>query len=184
MGRHSAPGEDTADDSAVATTATPDAGTARGRHSRRDEENAGGPSDSSQDDQLTQMITIIDPDVKVDDTQVTGELPPVPAQKPSKAPKQPRGGESNTQADLRLLRESTAVRAQVLAAVIASFVLYTVVMLVIGKTSSYVLWIWIPIVVAGVGVGAVLDAAHRRVKRRAPEPPAQPPAQEAPTSQT
>jgi hypothetical protein len=71
-------------------------------------------------------------------------------------------GESGTRADLRMLRHNGAVRAQAIGAVIVSFLLYTVVLLVIGKTHDYLQWLFVPIVVAGIAVGLVLDLAHRR----------------------
>jgi hypothetical protein len=99
--------------------------------------------------------------------------PPKPA-KPAKPTKR-RDGETDTQADLRVLRENSAVRARSLAAVLVSFLLYTVVMIVIGRTEVYLLWIWIPIVVAGVLVGVVLDLAHREPKgAERPPPPLEP----------
>jgi hypothetical protein len=87
---------------------------------------------------------------------------------PDTAPAEPVRTESDTQADLRLLRESNAVRAQCLAALVVSFALYTVVLLVISHLGSYLFWIWVPIVLAGVLVGAVLDTAHKRERRSAP----------------
>lgn len=80
---------------------------------------------------------------------------------------QPRGSE--TKADLRLLRNNGAVRAQAVGAVIVSFLLYTLTMLVIGRTDVYALWIWVPIVASGVLVGLVLDLAHRRGTRSSAE---------------
>jgi hypothetical protein len=80
---------------------------------------------------------------------------------------QPRGSE--TKADLRLLRNDGAVRAQAVGAVIVSFLLYTLTMLVIGRTDVYALWIWVPIVASGVLVGLVLDLAHRRGTRSSTE---------------
>jgi hypothetical protein len=95
----------------------------------------------------------------------TAEPADVPAEKADKAKKKRRGKkdgkETNTQADLRLLRENGAVRARCIAAVLASFLLYTVVMVVLSRADSYVLWLWIPIVVSGFLVGFVLDLAHK-----------------------
>jgi len=65
-------------------------------------------------------------------------------------------------ADLRLLREKPALRARCAAAVIVPFLLYTAVMVVIGRVDGYLLWVWIPTVTAGVTVGTFLDVAHRR----------------------
>lgn len=74
--------------------------------------------------------------------------------------------ESNTRADLRLLRTDGAVRAQAIAALVASFLIYTVVMLVLGRGDEFAQWVWIPIVLCGVLIGGVLDLAHRRADRR------------------
>lgn len=63
-------------------------------------------------------------------------------------------------ADLRLLRENPSLRARCAAAVIVPFALYTVVMIVVGRIGLYLLWVWIPTVLAGILVGAFLDRAH------------------------
>jgi hypothetical protein len=206
MGRHSAPDDDSAD-AATTTTATLDLGpavldTRPGRHSHLADDAV------ATDDQRTQMIAPIDPDVEVDDTHVTDVLVPpepstdivpleeVPAKpkkvkrekppkkvKPEKVakakapakPKKGRDGETDTQADLRVLRENSAVRARSIAGVLVAFLLYTVAMIVIGRTDVYLIWIWIPIVVSGVLVGLVLDLAHRPPKGEPPSEPADEP---------
>ena len=83
-----------------------------------------------------------------------------------KADRKAQRGESDTRADLRMLREQPAVRAQVIGAVIAAFLIYTLVMLALGRTDKYLLWLWVPIVACGVLVGLVLDLAHRRARKR------------------
>jgi hypothetical protein len=83
----------------------------------------------------------------------------------AKAQRKQAKSESNTRADLRMLRQNGAVRAQALAAVIVSFLLYTIVMVVIGRTDVYLEWLWIPIVLAGFLVGLVLDLGHRRANK-------------------
>jgi hypothetical protein len=100
--------------------------------------------------------------------------PTTPARPTGPKAKRKRDGETDTQADLRVLRENSAVRARSIAAVLVSFLLYTVVMIVIARTDVYLLWIWIPIVVAGVLVGVVLDLAHRSPKGSEPAPPLEP----------
>jgi hypothetical protein len=201
MGRHSAPDDDAVDDTAEAT-ATVDLDKPRGRHART------GGTAAALDDRDTQMIAVIDPEVRPDDLHDTGEIaPPEPAMlpleetpaKPSRADRRQEkkaakaaaaetaaaekaappaekveqakkakkrrtkkdGSETNTQADLRLLRENSAVRARCIAAVLVSFLLYTVVMVVLSRADSYLLWLWIPIVVSGFLVGFVLDLAHK-----------------------
>lgn len=74
----------------------------------------------------------------------------------------PAGARRGTAADFRLLRSSGALRAQAAAGVIVPFVLYVVVMVVIGRMDRLVLFLWAPILVAGVLFGAVLDQGHRR----------------------
>ena len=91
------------------------------------------------------------------------------ATRAAKAEKKSARGETNTQADLRLLRTSSALRAQCIAAVVAAFALYTLVMAIIGHLSDYAVFIFVPIVVSGVLLGVVLDLAHRRASR--PPPP-------------
>ena len=85
------------------------------------------------------------------------------------AERQPSGARGSA-ADLALLRRSGAARALVAAAVLVPFVIYTVVLLVLDKVSArtYLIWIWIPLITAGVLVGLVLDAAHRRALAPAP----------------
>ena len=62
------------------------------------------------------------------------------------------------------------MRARCIAAVLVSFLLYTVVMIVIGRADVYLLWLWIPIVVSGFGIGFVLDLAHKAASK-ASKPP-------------
>jgi hypothetical protein len=57
------------------------------------------------------------------------------------------------------------VRARAIAAVVVPFALYVVVMVVIGRGDRFVLFLWAPILVAGVLVGAVLDLGHRDARR-------------------
>jgi hypothetical protein len=70
--------------------------------------------------------------------------------------------ERPTRGDLRLLRQDAALRARAVAALVVPFVLYTVVLAIIGRIDVYLYWIWIPAVLAGVLFGAQLDAAARR----------------------
>lgn len=82
----------------------------------------------------------------------------------------PQQRERATQADLRLLREHPALRARCVAAALAPFVIYTVVLFALARVHIYVLWLWAPIIAAGILVGAVLDAAHKRIDRAAGPP--------------
>jgi hypothetical protein len=70
-----------------------------------------------------------------------------------------------TQADLRLLRTEAGLRAQCAAAVVVPFLLYTLVLVAVSRTDVYLVWLWIPTVLAGVLVGSFLDRAHDRAGR-------------------
>ncbi|MEO9139142.1 MAG: hypothetical protein ABI345_08755 [Jatrophihabitans sp.] len=65
--------------------------------------------------------------------------------------------------DLALLRANSALRARVMAAVLVPFLVYAGVLLVIDTRGlrTFLIWIWIPLVTAGVLAGLLLDAAHR-----------------------
>ena len=65
-------------------------------------------------------------------------------------------------ADIALLRQSPALRARCIAAIIIPFGLYVALLVVVGHVGSFLLWVWVPTVVAGVLVGLFLDLAHRR----------------------
>jgi len=75
---------------------------------------------------------------------------------------EPAARSTGTRADLRMLREQPALRARCVAAIVVPFLAYALVLLVIGRTDVFLLWIWIPTVAAGVLFGSFLDAAHRR----------------------
>jgi hypothetical protein len=76
-------------------------------------------------------------------------------------------GDQPTAADLELLRSRPDVRNRVIAAVLAPFVVYTIVMVVVGSLGAYLLWVWLPLVTAGVLAGSILDAAHRKGRNSA-----------------
>lgn len=137
MGRHSTPGDDEDGDVLVAT---PVPAVSRGRHARP-EDNAdndpGGPPETA----------------------------------PSSAPRtklrapRPGKGDQSTAADLDLLRERSDVRARVIAAVLIPFVIYTAALFVLDRANEYLIWVWLPLVTAGVLAGSILDAAHRKRER-------------------
>jgi hypothetical protein len=47
-------------------------------------------------------------------------------------------------------------------ALIAPFVALLVVLLLLGRVGSFLIWIWIPPIPAGVAIGNLLDLAHRK----------------------
>ena len=92
--------------------------------------------------------------------------PPRPAPGPEPAPSAPAATkrERAGRADLRLLRANPSLRARCAAALVLPFVIYTIVLVVISRVDVYLLWIWIPAIVAGVLFGAQLDAAHKAAR--------------------
>jgi hypothetical protein len=175
MGRHSAPddGPDEGVDGAVdvaeldagppATVATLELG----RHA------TGTP--------LADLLTEpVDADAGVaGSTDETADAPdPIAAAKPDEAakPAKPRRGGA-AHADLQMLRERPALRARCAAALIAPFVLYTIVLIAIGHLGAYLFWVWIPAILAGVVIGGLLDAAHKASGDAPAEPPGEVPAE-------
>jgi hypothetical protein len=80
---------------------------------------------------------------------------------------QPRAHTSPTHADLHLLRSIPGLRARALAAVVVPFLLYTVLLIILGRTDVYLIWLWVPTIVAGVLVGHFLDLAHKAREKAA-----------------
>ena len=141
MGRHSAPDDedDVAVDAAGPTDVLVEEAPRRGRHSAAEPETA-------------------QPGTAEAETAATPRTEPQAATVPVRAGRA-------TNADLRLLRQNPALRARCAAAVVVPFLLYTVVLLVVGATSSYLLWLWIPTVTAGVVAGGFLDRAARAAQK-------------------
>ena len=135
MGRHSAPDDDDGSAAAPAAATAVDVAPRRGRHA----------------------VPVGD-----EDGQAAAQAAAKPAGETRvRAPQVGRGTQS-TAADLALLRSHSDVRARVIAAAVAPFVLYTVAMYLVGGLDVFFLWIWAPLVTAGVLAGSILDAAHRR----------------------
>lgn len=193
MGRHSAPDDSDEEVATAGIALAPDPGLAavieaRGRHARGDEsapntdfehtQRIAAVVDEPNDSELTLNLGTLIAPTQVEPAPEPAALPGTEAASDNKAARVQRKAarkterkarESDTKADLRMLRQQPAVRAQVIGAVLASFLVYTLVMIVLG-TASYVLWLWIPIVASGVLVGLVLDLAHRRAAKRADQP--------------
>jgi len=106
------------------------------------------------------------------DTAPTAPLPPVdaaptePLARVEAAPPSPAAaadrGPSPTARDLALLRTHPDVRNRAIAALIVPFVAYAVVMVVTGRSGDLLVWIWTPLILAGVLVGLMLDLGHKR----------------------
>jgi hypothetical protein len=161
MGRHSAPDDDQDRDvpggSAVAVDVA-----RRGRHARTDEQATDAVSVAEQE---TERLVPPEPAPPAAE-EPTAEIPAAQQAEQQRAPRVGKGNQS-TAADLALLRARSDVRARVLAAVIAPFVIYTIVMYLIDRIGVYFIWVWVPLVAAGVLAGSILDAAHRKQSAKA-----------------
>jgi len=140
MGRHSAPDDEQDGDVLVASAVAVEA-PRRGRHSVPDDEDEGAPRGG-------QIDLAAEPTVEVQ------RLAPRPGK-----------GNQSTAADLELLRSHSAVRARVIAAVVAPFVIYTLAMYLGASLDVYFIWVWLPLVTAGILAGSILDSAHRKRER-------------------
>lgn len=67
-----------------------------------------------------------------------------------------------------MLRADRTLRARCAAALVVPFLLYTVVLIVVGRTDLYLIWVWIPTVLAGVLAGSFLDRAARHLNALPP----------------
>jgi hypothetical protein len=157
VGRHSVPDDDEdggvllADDDAAAVAVD---AAALGRHARRDGAQVpGGEAAGAAPRPPAAPVT-------APGTQSTA--PVAEAVPPASPAGRVRKGDHSTAADLRLLRAHSDVRARVIAAVVAPFVIYTVAVYLAGALDAYVIWVWLPLITAGVLAGSVLDAAHRK----------------------
>jgi hypothetical protein len=191
-GRHARTGEDDADDRAAAETAAVETGGVEAGEGASGGVEAGeGASGATIDDAAaahrdTEPIDLIAaiggrPEVSPRDeapaaelatpsaAATRGEEAESPGDASGAAPVTPRAP-SGTRAALKLLRQSANLRVRCIGAVVATFLIYTVVLIVLGRTDVYLLWVWIPTVLSGILVGSFLDAAHRRIAR-ATDPP-------------
>jgi hypothetical protein len=170
MGRHSAADDD---DRVVMTFAAPAAGAPPrlARHARPDEA-----EELAEQDTVRRSLPDEAPPPAPFSAAANGPAPPAGAEPVAPpvvsqpVPPPPKAGKDHqsTTADIALLREHSDVRARVIAAVIAPFVLYSVVMYLGRWMHMYFIWVWIPLVTAGVLAGSLLDVAHRRYNKRAP----------------
>lgn len=115
--------------------------------------------------ELVERVVAGPPRDVVDAIVIEDERFPVRAETGARPSPQPAPVAATTErpsrADLRLLRQDSSLRARCAAAVLLPFVLYTIVLVVIGRVDAYLFWIWIPAIIGGVLFGAQLDAAHK-----------------------
>jgi len=180
MGRHSAPGDENDEDRFAGPVVTGRA-PKPGRHAGGDEVDESPAQSSAKPGPKpgpAAGLELIE-DAMSGADPVTGPLPPVvadrvaeqiPAAAASDGPLDPAPSKGHS--DLMLLRTHAAVRARVGAAVLVPFVLYVLVLLAVGafELRVFLIWIWIPLVSAGVLGGYFLDAGHRAHDGDAAEP--------------
>jgi len=170
MGRHSTPDDDEDDVSAggLDLLSLGD-GPVTGRHLRID--------DDLLPDDPPDVASV---DVVVDDAPDVEAVAEAGAPRPDPGPHRDtllhRGAHASA-ADVALLRSNGALRTRCVAAFLAPFVVYVVVLIVIGASGrDYLVWIWAPTILACVVVGSLLDVAHRDVAV-APDVPVASPAE-------
>ena len=161
MGRHSAPDDDEDGDVLVESAVVADLAR-HGRHARPDDESeAHGAPDVG-----LGIVELADQETERLAPPEAGAAEPtveVVAEEPVEQTARPVGkGNQSTAADLALLRAHSDVRARVVAAVVAPFVIYTLAMYLGDALDVYFIWVWLPLVSAGVLAGSILDAAHRK----------------------
>lgn len=173
MGRHSVAVDDDADDlqqtSGVRVAEAPGP---PGRHASPDEVDektpvapaaltASRPRPATDTESIAALPTKpIPPIAPAEANWQTVPIPPVEAVPPVEAPPEPQP--SPTARDFALFREHPDVRNRAIAAVLAPFVGYAVVMVVIARTDVFLIWVWIPLILAGVLMGLILDLGHKR----------------------
>jgi hypothetical protein len=168
MGRHSAPDDDEDGDVRVASTVAVDA-PRTDRHARPDGGGAGeaAAADVPLADQETERLVPPGDEPAPQTGAEPAGLPSTDAGEQRAAPKVGKGNQS-TAADLELLRAHSDVRARVIAAIVAPFVIYALVLYLGGSALRvYFIWVWVPLVTAGVLAGSILDSAHRKRGRDA-----------------
>jgi hypothetical protein len=70
---------------------------------------------------------------------------------------------AGTRGDLQLLRSDTRLLLWCAGAVVVLLLVYTSVLIVLGRTDVYLIWLWVPTVLSGITIGGLLDRAHRAV---------------------
>lgn len=169
VGRHSAPDENEDGDVLVTSAVVIDP-PRLGRHARPDDEDdiePGGPPGTplhfvAVAEQATVRLVPPGPDADpaAEPTVEVAREPDVQVDR--NLARQVGKGNQSTSADLELLRAHSDVRARVIAAVVAPFVIYTLAMYLGGALNVYFIWVWLPLVTAGVLAGSILDSAHRK----------------------
>ncbi len=169
MGRHSAAADDEDEDAAVTVVLAGSAAVeaaGRGRHARPAPRTPGPVAPSLTKAPVAPSLTKVPLAPSL--TKVPLELPvdsitaiaAVEFEAPIDAVAEPAA--SGSASDLALLRSDTSLLARCLAAVLMPFLVYLVVMTVIGSSGrEWLIWIWLPAITAGVLAGAFLDSAHK-----------------------
>lgn len=86
-----------------------------------------------------------------------GEAAGGPAEAPARS-----AAARGARGDLQLLRSDAGLLLRCAAGLVLIFLVYTSVLILLGRTDVYLIWLWIPAVLTGVTIGGLLDRAHRR----------------------
>jgi len=73
---------------------------------------------------------------------------------------------AGTRGDLQLLRSDIGLLLWCVGSVVLLFLVYTSVLILLGRTDLYLIWLWVPTVLSGMAIGGLLDRAHRVVAER------------------
>lgn len=117
----------------------------------------GEPEPAVAEASTTQILAIEEP-LAVEQTAPVAATPDEAPVDPA-----PKGARASS-VDLALIRGHGDVRARCAAGLLVPFALYVVVLLLIGSfaVTTFLLWIWIPLISAGILVGHFLDSGHKR----------------------
>lgn len=120
------------------------------------------PDDSADDTVVSAATTATLPTVFTELGRPAGDTGPAPVSPPTAGEigKPAAAAVSPTRADVNLLKAVPGLRAQALAGVVVPYLLYTVIMVLLARTDVFLIWLWIPTVLAGALVGHLLDRAH------------------------
>jgi hypothetical protein len=124
------------------------------------------PAPSTRPVAATQRVAPTQPVPSEADTAVAEQEVAGPAETPpaTRAPKPTPA--TGTRGDLQLLRSDTRLLLWCAGSVVLLFLVYTSVLILIGRTDVYLIWLWVPTVLSGMAIGGLLDRAHRRLSDR------------------
>jgi hypothetical protein len=158
MGRHSAPDDDLGAELGPAGVPVPYAGAgvataAPPRHARPEPDAAAEADGTAAAEASAGPAVGVEPAVGIEPAVGTEPGGARPGGAPVAA---------GTRGDWQLLRSDRRLALGCLAVLVLAFAVYSGVLYGLTRLDVYAIWVWMPIVVSGVAVGALLDVAHRR----------------------